>query len=156
MDERFKPHWTDIIGWPVGTVDSHPHLMSGVIKTTIVALDDAERDAALPAVAALGLRVGVATSPLTPGWSYLNITRMDADKGVALQAAAAALDLELSQVAVVGDGGNDVAMLALAGTAIAMGDAPTSLLRHAHFVVGDVEADGAAEALRGVVAANRA
>lgn len=154
MDDRFAAHWTEIIGWPLGTADEHEDRLADVIKTTIVAVDDAQRDAVVPAVESLGLTPGVATSPVTPGWSYVNITRGDVDKGTALSALSAETGVPLERIAVVGDGRNDISMASAAGTAIAMGDAPAELLAHAHHVVGTVEQDGAAAALRAIIAWN--
>ena len=147
MDTRFQPHWEEIIGWPLGTVAERPPAPGEVIKATIVATDDVMRDQVVEAVADMGLSAGPATSPVTPGVTYVNITRPDVDKGAAIRAGAERLGVDLSAVVVIGDGHNDLPMLAVAGTAIAMGDAPEDVRAAAHLVTGGVEEDGAATAL---------
>ena len=148
MDTRFQPHWEEIIGWPVGTVAEHPPADGEVIKATIVVTSDADRDQVVADVTAMGLSAGPAPSPVTPGVTYINITRADVDKGTAVLAGAASLGIDPAAVVVIGDGHNDLPMLAVAGTAIAMGDASQEVRDAAHLVTTDVESDGAAAALR--------
>ena len=150
MDEQYKPHWDEVIGQPVGTVAAHPDLVERTIKATIVALTDADRDAVVDAVRARGMNAGAATSPVTPGFAYINITHPDADKGRAVVAAAESLGVGPDQVVAVGDGANDLPMLEVVGTAVAMGDAPAEVREAAHFVVPGVAEDGAAVALAAV------
>lgn len=54
---------------------------------------------------------------------YLDITHPLANKGTALIQIAALLSVPLAEIAVVGDGANDVAMFERAGLSIAMGNA---------------------------------
>ena len=54
---------------------------------------------------------------------YLDITHPLANKGVALSEIAKLLGIPLAEVAVIGDGGNDVAMFERSGLSIAMGNA---------------------------------
>jgi Cof subfamily protein (haloacid dehalogenase superfamily) len=152
MDPFYKPHWDEVIGQPLGSIAEHPDLVADTIKMTIVALDDAQRDAVVAAVRALGMNAGAATSPVTPGFTYINITAPEADKGRAVVAAAAAIGVGPDRVVAVGDGVNDLPMLEVAGTAVAMGDAPDVVRAAAHHVVPDVAADGAAVALAAVLA----
>ncbi len=63
-------------------------------------------------VTAMGLSAGPATSPVTPGVTYINITRADVDKGTAVLAGAASLGIDPAAVVVIGDGHNDLPMLA--------------------------------------------
>jgi Cof subfamily protein (haloacid dehalogenase superfamily) len=151
MDTTYKPHWDDVIGQPIGTVADHPSLLATTIKATIVAHGDRMRDEVVDLVRGLGLNAGAATSPVTPGLTYINITHPDADKGTAVTAAAEALGIGTDAVVVVGDGANDLPMLAVAGTAFAMGDAGEVVLAAAHHVVPGVGEDGAAVALHAVL-----
>ncbi|HUG84176.1 MAG TPA: HAD family hydrolase [Euzebya sp.] len=151
LDPRFRPHWDQVIGQPLGTVAAHPSKAEQTIKATIVALDDAVAAEVVATITAMGLTAGAATSPLTPSMTYVNITNPDVNKGTAVAAAAASLDLGTDAVVVVGDGANDLPMLAVAGTAIAMGDADPIVHAAAHHVVPGVEQDGAAVALTAVL-----
>lgn len=147
VDERYRLHWDAVIGQPRGSIASHPPGEGEVIKATIVVLAPQDPAPIIAAVRGLGLSVGPATSPATPGMTFLNITPEGVDKGQAIRAGAQALGLTAAQVAVVGDGGNDLPMLEVAGTAIAMGDAAPEVRAAAHLVTAGVEADGAALAL---------
>lgn len=78
---------------------------------------------------------------------YLDVTAMLANKGEALKTLAQHLSVPLEQTAVIGDGGNDPAMFAVAGLSIAMGQAEEAVKRHASVVTGSHIEDGAAEAI---------
>jgi Cof subfamily protein (haloacid dehalogenase superfamily) len=78
---------------------------------------------------------------------YLDVTAMLANKGEALKTLARHLGVPLEQTAVIGDGGNDPAMFAVAGLSIAMGQAEEAVKRHASVVTGSHIEDGAAEAI---------
>ena len=78
---------------------------------------------------------------------YLDVTAMLANKGEALKTLARHLGVPLEQTAVMGDGGNDPAMFAVAGLSIAMGQAEEAVKRHASVVTGTNIEDGAAEAI---------
>lgn len=151
FDRRFKPHWDEVIGQPLGTVADHPALLDQIIKATIVTVTEAQRAEVEQAVDALGLTAGAATSPVTPGLTYINITHPEIDKGTAVVAAADSLGVGTEAVVAVGDGANDLPMLQAAGTAIAMADAPNALIDIAHHVVPAVGDDGAAVALDAVL-----
>jgi Cof subfamily protein (haloacid dehalogenase superfamily) len=69
------------------------------------------------------------------------------NKGVAVRLIAEHYGIPMERVTAIGDSYNDVPFLAAAGFAIAMGSAPDELKAKADAVVGDVEADGVAEAI---------
>ncbi|MGI9016827.1 MAG: HAD family hydrolase [Euzebya sp.] len=150
LDQRYRPHWDEVIGQPLGALADHPDVLERTIKATIVTSGTAQRDAVISAVRGLGLNAGAATSPVTPQFTYINITHPDVDKGTALVVAGASLGLDPAAVVAVGDGANDLPMLLVAGTAIAMGDAAAEVIEVAHHVVPGVLEDGAAVALRAV------
>lgn len=79
---------------------------------------------------------------------YCELINPAVAKGRALQALAERLGLTRSQVAAVGDGDNDTSLLAAAGAAFAMGNATPRVKSLATWVVGTVEEDGVAEAIR--------
>jgi P-type E1-E2 ATPase len=65
-----------------------------------------------------------------------------------LQHVTAILGLELSQVAAIGDGLNDIEMLREAGLGIAMGNAPEAVKSVADWVTGTNNEAGVAQAVR--------
>ena len=147
-DERARPHW-DLLGHePLGVVlDADELADHPVLKATFGLF---ERDEVTPLVDALrgaGLAAGPAGSPVTPSITYVNATDARVDKGAALAAAAGHLDVPLASVVAVGDAGNDVAMFAVAGTAVAMGQAEPEVVEAAHLVAPTVDADGLATVL---------
>lgn len=147
-DERARPHW-DILGAePRGIVRAGADIGDEpVLKATFAAFTPAVVGRILARLARLDLESGAAGSPLTPGLSFINATRRGADKGAALRCAASHLGLDVREVAAIGDASNDLSMLAVAGTAIAMGQAPAEVRAAAHLVVPDVDAHGVAVAL---------
>lgn len=147
-DDRARPHWRILGREPDGVLTCAAELNGQVLPKATFALFDPEvQDELIDGVSRLGLLAGPAGSPLTPGLPYLNATHPDADKGRSLARAAAHLGVPMAATAAVGDADNDLSMLAVAGTAIAMGQAPDHVRAAAHLVVPDVDAHGAAVAL---------
>jgi hypothetical protein len=77
------------------------------------------------------------------------------DKGAALRIVAERLGVPLERVMAIGDSYNDLPLLRAAGFAVAMGSAPAELKAEADAVVGDVAADGVAEAIERYVLGSR-
>jgi Cof subfamily protein (haloacid dehalogenase superfamily) len=78
---------------------------------------------------------------------YLDITHPLANKGVALSELAGLLNISPAEIAVIGDGGNDVAMFARSGLSIAMGNASPEVQQAADFVTDSNRDDGFANAV---------
>jgi hypothetical protein len=78
---------------------------------------------------------------------YLDITHPLANKGVALAEIAKLLGIPLAEIAVIGDGGNDVAMFERSGLSIAMGNASPQVQRKADFVTDGNGEDGFAHGI---------
>ena len=78
---------------------------------------------------------------------YLDITHPLANKGVALTKFATLLGIPLGEMAVIGDGHNDVAMFERAGLSIAMGNASAEVQRVADLVTDRNSEDGFANAI---------
>jgi Cof subfamily protein (haloacid dehalogenase superfamily) len=78
---------------------------------------------------------------------YLDFTHFLANKGVALSELATLLAIPVTEIAVVGDGGNDVAMFRRSGLSIAMGNASPDVQRVADFVTDRNSRDGFAKAM---------
>ena len=68
---------------------------------------------------------------------YLDITHPLANKGAALSQFANLLAIPLAEIAVIGDGGNDVAMFERSGLSIAMGNAKPAVRQAADFVTNE-------------------
>ncbi|MGH3443219.1 MAG: HAD-IIB family hydrolase, partial [Nitriliruptorales bacterium] len=138
-------HWGMLHRDPEGLVADLPG-EAEVLKATVALFGD---DPA-PVVERLereGLAAGTATSPMAPEVVFINVTDPRVDKGRALRRASEHLGVGLDEVVAIGDGLNDLSMLALAGTAIAMGQAPQAVREAAHLVVPEVADDGVAHAL---------
>ena len=82
---------------------------------------------------------------------YLEIVPIGVNKAKALAKLAITLGVELSQVAALGDGLNDVEMLREAGLGIAMGNAPEAVKSAADWITGTNDEDGVAQAVRRLV-----
>ena len=78
---------------------------------------------------------------------YLDITSPLANKGVALSELAKLLAIPPMEIAVIGDGGNDVAMFERSGLSIAMGNAGPEVRRAADFVTDSNRDEGFANAV---------
>lgn len=145
-------HWEMLHQEPVG-LTSDLRGDEDVLKITVALFGGP----AAPALAALGdhgLRTSAATSPRAPGVTFINITAPTVNKGVAVEHAAAHVGIDLSEVAAVGDGMNDVPMLEAVGTAIAMGQAPAEVVAAAHLVVPEVGDDGVVHAVNALLASS--
>jgi hypothetical protein len=70
-----------------------------------------------------------------------------ANKGDALRALSAALDIPMERVMAVGDGLNDMTMLRAAGIRVAMGNAHPDLKAIADYITDDCDHNGAAKAI---------
>jgi hypothetical protein len=79
---------------------------------------------------------------------YLDITHLLANKGEGLSELSKLLAVPLAEIAVIGDGSNDVAMFERAGLSIAMGNASDEVKVRASAVTDSNEAEGFANAIR--------
>lgn len=66
--------------------------------------------------------------------TLLDVTPLHANKGYALSHLAEYYDVDISQVAAIGDMNNDIPMLEIAGLSIAMGQSKEDVQENAHFV----------------------
>ena len=82
---------------------------------------------------------------------YLDITHPDANKGRAALRLAEILGVDRTELACIGDMDNDISMLAAAGLAVAMGNAPDQVAQAAHFVTASNAEDGWAQAVEELI-----
>lgn len=93
------------------------------------------------------LSFSLTRTPAYPDVDFINVLARDVSKGKALQALTSYLELSPTDTIAIGDGENDLSLLATAGTGIAMGNAHQSLREIADYVTLDVEHSGVAAAL---------
>lgn len=82
---------------------------------------------------------------------YLEFMHPDANKGTALAALAARLDIPREEVLAFGDGGNDLPMIQWAGFSVAMANAKEVVRQAASYVAPPFEEDGFAQAVEGIL-----
>lgn len=164
LDDRFvvtdrraaaRPAWDAITGEPHGLVADVDLATVRVVKATVVAFTPAELPEMLGAVRRLGLVADSAPTLLVSGMHFVNANSAAADKGSGVRYATGRHGIALDELVAVGDGINDLSMLAIAGTAIAMGQAARDVRDAAHIIVPEVEEDGVAHALRAAAAWRR-
>ena len=83
---------------------------------------------------------------------YLDVTHPEANKGMAVRRLAALMGVPLDEVAVIGDGRNDLARFAEVPFSIAMGNASDEVKASARVVTASNEEDGLAGPLIGACA----
>jgi Cof subfamily protein (haloacid dehalogenase superfamily) len=140
-----RPHWVLNGSQPRGVVPDCD--LDRVVKSTVLVFPPEDGEAVLADLAAAGLACGPSSAPAMPGVLFINVTVPGADKGTALTAAASHVGCGLDEVVAVGDDFNDLSMLAVAGTGVAMGQSPAEVRGGAHLVVPEIDADGVAHAL---------
>ena len=93
------------------------------------------------------LHFSQARTPAYPGVVFSNLLAPGVSKGRALETLSRYLGVSLDEVMAVGDGTNDVSLLAVAGLAVAMGNARSELKEVADYITLDVEDNGLAAAV---------
>lgn len=78
---------------------------------------------------------------------YLDVTSLSGNKGDGLMALSQAMEVPMSQIAVLGDQANDLPMFAKAARSYAMGQGPEAVRAKATHVVSSNDDDGVAEAI---------
>ncbi|WP_454850019.1 HAD family hydrolase [Promicromonospora soli] len=99
-------------------------------------------------VDALGA-AGVTVTPAGPNWC--DVTALDVDKAVALDGVRKHLHIPAERTVAVGDGMNDLTMLAWAGRSIAMGHAPAIVRSAAVETTGTIDQAGVLPVLASLV-----
>jgi Cof subfamily protein (haloacid dehalogenase superfamily) len=87
------------------------------------------------------------TSPSFLGVDFLNIISPLVSKGCAVNALAKHLGIERDAILAIGDGTNDITMIAAAGFGIAMGQSVEELKSRAAYITGHVDENGLAQAI---------
>lgn len=132
---------------PIVTRVPYETLAQTAGATRILVFDDAERVRWVESVAEeLGLEARVLFYPVERRNALMaELLHPDGTKAVAIAALAAHYGLTMAETIAVGDGHNDVEMLAEAGIGVAMGQATPEVRAHATFAIGGHADDGLAE-----------
>jgi phosphoserine phosphatase len=94
---------------------------------------------------------GVTVTPAGSDWC--DVTALGIDKAVALDGVRTHLHIPIDRTVAVGDGVNDLTMLAWAGRSVAMGHAPAIVRSAADETTGTIDQAGALAVLRSLVPA---
>ncbi len=147
-----QPMWDEISGPPDGLVAELDARTAGFVKATVNVPAGASSAPVVALAQRLGLTAELSTAPALPGVGVVNVTAPGVHKGAALRWLAGREGFDLAGCVAVGDGHNDLSMFAVAGTAVAMGEAPDDVRTGAHLVAPGVGDDGAAAVLDAAVA----
>jgi hydroxymethylpyrimidine pyrophosphatase-like HAD family hydrolase len=142
-------HWLEGINDEYGPIVSrlpYEELAQTPSATRIVVFDAIDRVEWVGGLAEeRGLSARVLFYPVERhGALMAELLHPDGTKAVALGALAARYGLTMNEVIAVGDGHNDVEMLAEAGIGVAMGQAPPEVIAHASLTIGSHADDGLA------------
>jgi HAD superfamily hydrolase (TIGR01484 family) len=96
--------------------------------------------------------LGVTANPAGPDW--IDVTPSGLSKASALDAVRLRLGVPLDRTVAVGDGVNDLPMLAWAGRSVAMGHAPAAVRQAADEVTGPITDDGVVSVLNSLLPAS--
>jgi len=99
-----------------------------------------------------GLEVSQSTSPLMPGTQFVGFTREGVSKASAMRTIAREYGIAMADVMYIGDSGNDISALRVAGHPIAMANSDPAVIKVAERVVAHVDEGGVADALRIAIA----
>jgi Cof subfamily protein (haloacid dehalogenase superfamily) len=129
-------------------VESFEGVRDGVAKIVGVSNDhDAVARAAEAAAARFGERLAASRSQPY----YLDVTHPEANKGSVVRFLSARYGIPAEEIATIGDAGNDVAMFAVSGLPIAVGNAAPEVRAAADLVSASNEEEGFAQAIERLI-----
>jgi len=140
----YVEHETHTVGFPPIAVNEFGKALDTAAKIVGVSENyDFLKQCEIELAKLMGDAVTVVRSQLY----YLDTTDQLANKGVGLRELAKLVGVPPSEIAVIGDGGNDVTMFEQAGLSIAMGNAQPAVKEKADFVTVSNGEDGFAMAV---------
>ncbi len=89
----------------------------------------------------------LAKSPAYPEVDFINVLAPGVSKGKALETLASHLGISMNEIIAIGDGPNDLSLLATVGLAIVMDNAPDEVKAVADYITLDVDQSGLAAAV---------
>lgn len=147
--ERFQDASFGVVADPV----THEEMLEATAVRLVVFSTDATAEEFGEAVSVMGL-AGVTYSV---GWTaWLDIAAEGVTKASGLEVLREKLSFSNEQTVAVGDGRNDIEMLAWAGRGVAMGQAPDEVKASADEITAGVDEDGLANVLWGILEKSRA
>jgi len=93
------------------------------------------------------LSFSLTRTPAYPEVDFINVVAPDVSKGKAMEALASHLEVSLNEVMAIGDGANDIPLLAKVGLAVAMDNASDELKAVADYITLDVDHNGVTAAI---------
>ena len=148
LDAPHVAHEQQVVQFAPSAVNDLHSVLSGAVKIVGVS-DDTGRTA--HSESELRRRFGPYVSASCSQPYYVDVTHRDANKGVVVQAAAKYFSISPTQIAVIGDGLNDIVMFANAGLSIAMGNAIPEVQRMAKYVTKSNAEEGFATAVDQII-----
>jgi Cof subfamily protein (haloacid dehalogenase superfamily) len=145
--EAARPSWDEVTGDPDGLVTDVDLAAAASCKITIYLFEPVLLDELMAVCAPLDVHVDPSSAPIFPSAVVVNVTAAGVNKGSSIEWAARRIGLAPAELLVVGDSENDLSMFDVAGTAVAMGQAPDHVKARAHFVTGSFDDEGCAAAL---------
>ena len=141
---RPREFYDRFFGLPIVVVEDLLHVVDRRPTKAIIVGEEAENDLLLPE---LENRFGRQLQIVRSHRYFVEAVPLDVTKASALAWLAAHLGVRQDETLAIGDGGNDVSMVAWAGLGVAMGNAVAEVRAVADWVAPTVEDDGAAVAL---------
>lgn len=93
------------------------------------------------------LHYSLSSSPVMSDTTFINITTAGVDKASAVRVLADVHGVPLDRIMMVGDGLNDLGVMAVVGFAVAMGNSEPEVHAAAHHIVAAVDEGGLVEAI---------
>ena len=114
------------------------------------------REDTYPVLDILQRELPESVTAMASGFGAIDLVRTGANKGTGLLDLAERLNIAPESMVAFGDGENDIEMLRVAGTGVAMGHAPKSLREHAQFVIGSPNDGAVLDAIDEIITLERA
>lgn len=132
----------DAVAWKAPDIRAEIARRRTVPKVNLYFQTKADRAAALEKLKKLPVTITLSEN------AGLELSPPGVDKGVGLRRLAESLGIGMEKVIAVGDGDNDLPMLAAAGLALAVGNGTPEVLAAADAVVADNDHNGVGQAIR--------